>query len=345
MDHDPAEPRLFTLKNRNGLQVAISDYGASVISLLVPDRNGVLANVVLGFDEPSRYLEPHPYFGATVGRFANRIAHARFRLDGHDYELEANDPPHHLHGGKRGFDKVFWKGSLRSGIDGSVVALAHVSEDGDEGYPGALRVSVEYSLTDDDELRISYLAETDKPTVLNLSHHSYFNLGGAGKGNILGHELQIDADFFTPVRPGLIPTGEVRSVAGTPFDFRRSTPIGSRIREADPQLALGPGGYDHNFVLRGAGTDPRRVARLLDPGSGRVMDILTTEPGLQFYSGNFLDGSVTGRGGMSYGQHAGCCLETQHFPDSPNQPAFPSTRLDPGETYRSSTIYRFSVAP
>lgn len=331
-DGRPAD--LYTLRNANGMEVDITNYGGIVTSIRVPDREGEFANVVLGFEDLDGYLGGHPYFGAIIGRYANRIANARFVLDGQEYSLAANDGDNHIHGGIRGFDKVLW--SAETSLDGSLT-LKYRSEDGEEGYPGNLDVEVVYSLTEDNELVIDYSAVTDRATPVNLTNHSYFNLSGDTSGDILDHILEIDSRAYTPVDEELIPTGVLQPVDGTPFDFREPYRIGERIGDI-------PGGYDHNFVLSDAPSElPRLVATLGDPVSGRKMDLLTTEPGVQFYSGNFLDGSIRDGTGHLLGQHAGLCLETQHFPDSPNRPEFPSTILQEGETYTTTTIYRFSV--
>jgi len=327
---------LYILTNPLGMKAAVMTYGATLVSLEVPDRNGRPADITLGFDSLEGYLGAGPYFGATVGRYANRIGGARFVLDGVTYTLAANDGRNHLHGGIRGFDKVVWKAEPVSEEGAVGVTLSYVSKDGEEGYPGNLSCSVTYLLNEKNELNLRYTAVTDKATPVNLTHHSYFNLAGQGEGDILSHELMLNADFYTPVDEGLIPTGEIRSVKGTPMDFTRPKPIGRDI-------ALVPGGYDHNFVVNGQAGDLRLAARLHDPRSGRTMEILTTEPGIQFYSGNFLDGTITGKSGKVYGKHYGLCLETQHFPDSPNKPNFPSTILRPGETYRSVTVHRFTA--
>jgi aldose 1-epimerase len=335
---------LFTLSNGRGAAARIASYGATVVSLQVPDRDGRLDDVVLGFDTLDGYLHhPRPYFGAICGRYANRIRRGQFTLDGREHVLARNDGENHLHGGKRGFDKVVWKARPLPARRGAGVELSYRSPDGEEGYPGNLDVRVTYALTGENALRIDYRATTDRPTLVNLTHHSYFNLDGAGRGDVLAHVLAIRAGRFTPVVEGLIPTGELRSVRGTPMDFTRPTAIGARIDSGDEQLAVA-GGYDHNFVLGRTGARPSLAARLASPATGRVMEVLTTEPGVQLYSGNFLDGTVVGKGGRAYGHRFAVCLETQHFPDSPNQPGFPSTVLRPGETYRSTTIYRFSVA-
>ena len=336
-----AEVRLFTLDNGRGMRATITNYGGIVTSLLVPDSAGQVADVVLGYDSLVGYLLRSPYFGAVVGRYANRVARARFVLDGATYSLAPNDNGNSLHGGVVGFDKVVWEAEPFQDSTQAGVHLRYVSRDGEEGYPGQLTVAVSYALTDSNTLRIEYRATTDQPTVVNLSHHGYFNLAGHDAGDILGHELTILAERFTPIDSLLIPTGELRSVEGTPFDFRTPTAIGARIAQDDPQLRYGLG-YDHNWVLDAGQTrQPRLVATLRDPVSGRTMEVLTTEPGLQFYSGNFLDGTNVGKRGVPYGHRTGLCLETQHFPDSPNRPSFPSTELRPGGAYHSTTIYRF----
>ncbi len=335
---------LITLRSPSGIELDVSTYGGIVTRLLASDRDGNLADVVLGHESLEAYLAGTPYFGAIVGRYGNRIAGGRFTVDGTEYALATNNGPNHLHGGDRGFDKVVWSAEPYSNDSEAGVVLTYVSPDGDEGYPGELSVRVTYALTTTGDLRIDYEATTDAPTVVNLTHHGYWNLAGHGAGYILGHELTVQADRFTPVDEGLIPTGELRPVESTPFDFREATAIGDRIEADDEQLSFG-GGYDHNFVLNGWEHDGalRSAAILRDPVSGRKMEVLTTEPGLQFYSGNFLDGTDVGKGGVVYEHRSGLCLETQHFPDSPNQPDFPSTVLRPGETYRSTTVYRFSA--
>jgi aldose 1-epimerase len=339
-------PDVLTLTNALGMELEVMSHGATVKALRVPDRDGGLDDVVLGFDDPASYLGPHPYFGGIVGRYANRIANGRFRLDGGEYNLTTNDGLHHLHGGPRGFDRRRWTAEAAATDGDPVLRLRYTSADGEEGYPGRLDVQVTYALTRAGEFRIEYEASTDRPTILNLTHHSYFNLEGSQATDILGHELQVDADTFTPVDEGLIPTGERRDVTGTPFDLRRPRPIGEAMKAAEPQLERGHG-YDHNFVLRPPepSMQPRRAARLVAPRSGRVMEVRTTEPGLQLYTGGALDGSIAGKNGRRYGKHAGLCLETQHFPDSPNRPEFPSTRLDPGQVFRSLTVHRFSTTP
>jgi len=330
---------LYTLKNAKGMEADISTYGGVVVALKVPDRSGKLGDVVLGFDDFKGYLIPPPYFGAIIGRYGNRIAHARFTLDGVEYKLAKNDGDNSLHGGTRGFDKVLWKAQQGPG---NSLELTYLSKDGEEGYPGNLSVKVVYTVTDNNELKIDYTATTDKDTVLNLTNHSYFNLKGEGNGNILGHEVMINADKFTPIDKGLIPTGELRSVAGTPFDFRQPHTIGERINENNEQLVLAHG-YDDNFILNRTGPGLSLAARVTEPSTGRVMEVLTTQPALQFYTGNFLDGTIHGKGGKVYGRRSAFCMETQHYPDSPNQPSFPSTELKPGETYHETTVYRFST--
>ena len=329
---------LYTLTNRNGMQAVITNYGGIVVSLTARDRKGAWGDVVLGFDALDGYLKEHPYFGAIVGRYGNRIARAQFALDGKTYRLAANNGPNHLHGGVRGFDKALWTATVQGT---NALKLELTSPDGDEGYPGALRVQVVYTLTEKDELRIDYTATTNKPTILNLTNHSYFNLGGQGAGDVLNHQVKIAARRFTPVDATLIPTGELRDVKGTPFDFTGFHTIGERIGQNDEQIKVGKG-YDHNFVLDSGGKALALAAEVFEPVSGRVMKVQTTEPGVQFYTGNFLDGTVRGKGGIAYGLRAGFCLETQHFPDSPNRPSFPPVVLRPGETFRSTTIYGFS---
>ncbi len=339
---DRAEVSLYTLTNSNGLEISITNYGGIVTRLLIPDRTGEPADVVLGYDALEAYLLDSPYFGSLIGRYGNRIGGARFTLDGVEYSLAANNGENHLHGGLRGFDKVVWSGEPYSTADEVGVRLRYVSEDGEEGYPGRLSVAVTYALTDANELRIEYAAETDKATIVNLTHHGYFNLAGHASGDVLGHELMLNARRFTPIDAGLIPTGELKDVAGTPMDFLAPTTVGARIDQDDEQLRFA-GGYDHNFALDDYDGSLRLAARVREPLSGRVMEVYTTEPGIQFYSGNFLDGSNIGKGDVAYEHRTGFCLETQHFPDSPNKPHFPSTVLRPGDTYKSTTIYRFSA--
>jgi aldose 1-epimerase len=335
---------LATLKNTHGVEVQAINYGAIITSLKVPDRAGKAADIVLGFDRPNVYwaTPPPPYFGAVVGRYGNRIAKGQFVLGRRTYKLVTNNGPNHLHGGTRGFDKILWDMSTKQTPQGSSVVFTRTSPDGEEGYPGNLHVTVTYTLTDADQLIVEYHATTDKATPVNLTQHSYFNLAGEGSGDILGHQLTINADRYTPVDDTLIPTGELAPVQGTPFDFRQPTAIGARINNDNPQLKAGKG-YDHNWVLNSPGAIPGFAARLTDPASGRTMEVSTTEPGLQFYTGNFLDGTIKGKGGHVYGHRAALCLETQHFPDSPNHPNFPSTILEPGKTYDSKTIFTFSA--
>lgn len=333
------EVRIYTLKNANGMEARIMTYGGAVVSLKTPDRDGNMADVVLGFDDLAGYLGDEPYFGALIGRYGNRIGGAKFELDGKLYTLVANDGPNSLHGGKKGFDKVNWK---VESAGAQSLGLSYVSADGEEGYPGQLKVKVTYTLTDHNELRLDYEAVTDKPTVLNLTNHSYFNLKDGGASLILDHVLTLNADRFTPVDKTLIPTGELRPVEGTPFDFRQPTRIGARI-DADNEQIRYAGGYDDNWVINRTGDGLIPAATVYEPTTGRVMEVLTTQPGVQFYTGNFLDGTLIGKGGTAYARRSALCLETQHFPDSPNHPKFPSTVLRPGETYSSTTIYRFSA--
>jgi len=333
---------LFTLTNRNGMEAKITNYGGIVTTLTAPDRNNKYADVVLGFNDLDSYLKGHPYFGALVGRYGNRIAKGRFTLNGVEYKLAVNNGENHLHGGIKGFDKVVWTArSMRTKL-GPALSLTYVSKDMEEGYPGNLTVKVVYTLTNNNELRIDYSASTDKDTVTNLTHHSYFNLAGEGNGDILNHQLLLKASRFTPTDAGSIPTGELRNVQGTPFDFLKSTSIGARINQDEEQLKFG-GGYDHNWVVNGRAGTLRQAASVYESTSGRVMDVWTTEPGIQFYTGNFLDGTLTGKSGKAYARRNGFCLETQHYPDSPNKPKFPTTTLRKGTTYRSTTIYRFSA--
>ncbi len=330
---------LYTLTNGKGMEAGISTYGGVVVAIKVPDRTGKPGDGVLGFDEFEGYLKPPPYFGAIIGRYGNRIAHAKFTLDGVEYTLAKNDGDNSLHGGIRGFDKRLWS-PTRS--DSRSLELTYISPDGEEGYPGKLYTKVTYTLTDNNELRMDYWATTDKGTILNLTNHSYFNLAGQGEGDVLGHQVTILADRFTPVDKTMIPIGELRNVEGTPFDFRQPLTIGERIGSDDEQMVLG-NGYDHNFVLNRAGSGLMPAARVTEPKTGRVLDVLTTEPGVQFYTGNFLDGTIAGKGGKTYGRRAAFCLETQHFPDSPNKPDFPSTVLKPAGQYQTTTVYRFST--
>lgn len=329
------ELQQFTLVNQNGIQVKILNYGGIITSILAPDQNGQPDDVVLGFDQPEAYQEKHPFFGAIVGRYANRIAHGKFTLNGKDYTLATNNGPNHLHGGNHGFDKVMWEPVLYASENR--LKLSYTSPDGEEGYPGNLDVTVAYTLTEDNELRIEYMAATDLPTPVNLTNHCYFNLAGKKADTILDHQVCIRANHYVPVDEDLIPTGEVKPVQGTSFDFKEMKPVHQGLSQV-------PGGYDHTFVL--TKEQPRSLtvaARVYEPQTGRTLRVLTTEPGLQFYSGNFLDGSVTGKGGRKYQKHAGFCLEAQHYPDAPNHPNFPNTILSPGEIYRQTTIYQFGV--
>ena len=340
---DGAEITLYTLTNANGMEVGIINYGAIVASIKVPDRNGKFGDVVLGFDSLDGYEAENPFFGAIVGRYGNRIAKGEFKLDGRTYTLAKNNGPNSLHGGNKGFNKVVWsaRDASKPGLPG--VHLTYISKDGEEGYPGNLTVDVTYTLTAQNELKIDYSLTTDKDTVANVTNHSYFNLSGEGSGDILKHEIMLAADKFTPVDDTLIPTGELKPVAGTPFDFRKPTAIGARIEQDDQQLKYGKG-YDHNWVLnRAAGAAISLAARLHDPSSGRTLEVWTTQPGVQFYSGNFLDGTIHGKSGHVYGLRSGLCLETQHFPDSPNHPNFPTTTLKAGAHFRSTTIFKFSA--
>ncbi|HMO60882.1 MAG TPA: aldose epimerase family protein [Ferruginibacter sp.] len=326
---------LYTLTNANGVQVKITNYGGIVTSWIIPDKNSKPGNIVLGFDSLSNYLAQPPYFGAIIGRYGNRIAKGKFAIEGNSYTLAANNGVNHLHGGNKGFDKVVWEAA--PAVDSTATLTLHyLSKDGEEGYPGNLDVTVVYTLTNSNELLIEYTAQTDKPTIVNLTNHSYFNLTGDISNTILNHTLQINADKYTPVDKGLIPTGELKGVQNTPFDFLQPHTIGERIAKVD-------GGYDHNFVLSRASKDMELVAALSDSLSGRKLEVYTTEPGLQFYSGNFLDGTIKTSNGKSINKYAGLCLETQHFPDSPNQPAFPSTVLKPGEKYHTVTKYKVLV--
>jgi aldose 1-epimerase len=333
---------LYTLTNANGVEMKVTNYGGIVTSLKVPDKYRNLGDVVLGYDNLQDYVKSNPYFGCIVGRYGNRIGKAKFTLNGVGYTLAKNNGDNSLHGGIKGFDKVVWDAQAMVGADSVSVEFKYMSKDGEEGFPGNLSVSVTYALTNDDELKIDYLAATDEVTVVNLTHHSYFNLAGAGSGDILGHELMLAADKFTPVDEGLIPTGELRPVAGTPMDFTQPTVIGDRINQDYEQLVFGKG-YDHNWVLNSGGGSMALAASVYEPKTGRMMKVYTTEPGMQFYAGNFLDGSNIGKGGKAYEFRNGFCLETQHFPDSPNKPDFPSTVLKPGEEYKTTTIYKFSA--
>jgi aldose 1-epimerase len=330
---------IYTLREAGGIEARICTYGGILVSLKSPDRDGHLDDVVLGFDHLDDYLDHNPCFGALVGRYANRIAKGTFTLEGVTYCLAANSGPNALHGGLKGFDKVVWQAARTHAASAPALELNYLSQDGEEGYPGNLRVKAVYSLTADHGLRLDFAATTDKTTIVNLTQHAYFNL--AGKGDILGHQVQIDADRFTPVDSALIPTGELRPVAGTPFDFRRPAAIGARIDQDDEQLQRGDG-YDHNFALNHPIGRLEVVARVSEPATGRVLEVLTTQPGVQFYTGNDLDGTIKGKGGQVYYKRSGFCLEAQHFPDSPNQPQFPTATLQAGAVYRNTILFRFS---
>lgn len=330
---DGREARLYTLTNQNGMEVEITNYGGTVTSIKVPDAEGNFENVILGFDNVDGYVADNPFFGATIGRYGNRIAGGKFELNGEEYQLQINDGNNHLHGGEKGFYKVLWE---TEEVTENSLELSYLSKDGEQGYPGNLEVSVIFTVTDDNGLHIKYRANTDKATPVNLTNHSYFNLSGDPETRILDHELTIAADHYTPVNAELIPTGEIAPVEETAFDFTEPYAIGERIDEIE-------GGYDHNYVLSRSGEGMQTIATLFDPETKREMEVITTEPGIQFYSGNFLDGSLKAPDGTSFIQYSGLCLETQHYPDSPNQPDFPSTILEPGETYHTETTYRFSV--
>lgn len=337
---DGKQVTLFTCTNKNGLVLKMIDYGATVVSMETPDRDGKSANITLGFDKLDGYLERHPYFGSTVGRYGNRIAKGKFKIGDTEYTLATNNGVNHLHGGKQGFDAVMWKGTPVESAAGQGIKFTYTSADGEEGYPGKLDVTVTYTLTNNDELKIDYEAKTDKPTVVNLTNHNYWNLGGAGSGQILGHELMLACDKYVPIDATAIPTGELADVANTPFDFRESHAIGDHINKVK-QPPHETKGYDHCYVINGEAGQLRLAAKVTDPASGRTMEIQTTEPGIQLYCGNFLDGSELGN---NYKQHEAFCLETQHLPDSPNQASFPSTLLKPGDTYKSTTVHKFGVA-
>jgi len=326
---------IYTLKNGRGMTAKITNYGAILVSLSVPDARGNAEDVTLGFEELAGYLGDHPYFGSTIGRYGNRIEKGSFTLQGETYELAQNNMGNHLHGGIKGFNRVMWDAQPVESDQGVGLRLNYLSPDGQEGYPGNLKTQVTYLLTEENELQIHYQAQTDKPTVVNLTNHTYWNLDGQGEGTILDHRLMLDADHYTPVNETLIPTGEIESVKDTPMDFTQPKRIGAEIGEVK-------GGYDHNFVLNGEIGRLKLAAKLSGPDSGRVMEVSTTEPGIQFYTGNFLDGTLTGKDGKVYEKNYGLCLETQHFPNSPNQSNFPSTVLAPGDKYQSTTIYKFS---
>ena len=337
---DGTPVQLYTLRNSRGMEARIMNYGGTVVSLTAPDRHGQYADVVLGYDRLADYIASSPYFGCLVGRYGNRIAKAQFKLNGQTYQLAANNEGNSLHGGLKGFDKVVWQSKSLASPLGPALELTYLSKDGEEGYPGNLSIKAVYTLTEENSLRLDFSATTDKDTVVNLTHHSYFNL--AGKGDVLGHEVYLNASRFTPVDATLIPIGEMRPVKGTPLDFTKSTAIGARINQDDQQLKLGKG-YDHNWVLNKSPGALALAGRVYEPTTGRVLEAFTTEPGMQFYTGNFLDGTLTGKGGWVYQFRNGFCLEPQHFPDSPNQPGFPTTVLKPGQIYKNTIIYKFSA--
>jgi aldose 1-epimerase len=332
--------KLFTLSNKSGTQIKITDFGGTVVSIFTKDRDGNVDDIALGYDSLERYADNAAYLGSLIGRFGNRIGNARFTLDGVEYQLAKNNGENHLHGGNVGFNSVIWDSEELSGEGFSGLKLSYLSRDGEENYPGNLRVDVVYTLNDANELRIEYSAETDKKTILNLTNHSYFNLKGAGNGDILDHVMMLNSGRITPVDDTLITTGEYLDVEGTPLDFRTPTVIGGRIGSDHEQIVLG-GGYDHNWVLDNPGGKLITAARVYEPSTGRILEVDTTQPGIQFYSGNFLDGTAVGKGGAVYNKRYGFCLETQHYPDSPNKPEFPTTELAPGETFSETTIYRF----
>ncbi len=339
---DGQKAKLYTLTNANGMVVKITNYGGVITELWVPDKNGNPGDIVLGFDTLAEYEKDSPHFGCIVGRYANRIANGKFTLDGKEYTLAVNNGKNHLHGGIKGFDKVVWDAHSFENKDGVGLRLHYLSKDMEEGYPGNLDVYVTYTLTNDNEIRIHYEATTDKPTVCNLTNHTYFNLAGQGYPTNAENQLMLNADNFTPIDEGLIPTGEIRSVKGTPMDFTKLTPIGKNIDADDEQIKFG-GGFDHNWVLNKKSDEMLLAAKVFEPTTGRVMDVYTTEPGIQFYTGNFLDGTLKGKDGKVYPHRSAFCLETQHYPDSPNKPSFPSTVLRPGEKYETTTIYKFST--
>jgi aldose 1-epimerase len=332
---------LYTLRNAKGAEARICNYGGIVVSLKMPDRNGSFGDVVLGYDNLDDYVKNNPFFGALVGRYGNRIAKGKFTLDGKEYTLATNNPPNSLHGGPQGFDKKVWKVVKADvGPNGPRLEMTYLSKDGEESFPGNLNVTAAYTLTDDNALRLDFTATTDKDTIVNLTQHSYFNL--AGKGDILGHVVYINADRFTPVDSTLITTGELKPVGGTPFDFRTPTAVGARINDNDEQIRFG-GGYDHNWVINKQPGQLGLAARVTEPATGRVMEVWSTEPGVQFYTGNFLDGTITGKGGWVYQRRNGLCFEPQHYPDSPNHPQFPSVELKPGQTFKNTIMYKFSA--
>ena len=340
---DGSDVEVFTLSNKNNVEMRVLSYGGRIASLRVPDRKGTLGDIVLGFERLEDYLKENPYFGALIGRYGNRIGKGKFQLGGKEYKLAINNGENHLHGGLKGFDKVLWSAKQLPTDDGVVVELTYISMDGEEGYPGNLQIRVTYTLTDENEIKIDYFATSSKVTIVNLTNHSYFNLLGAGEGEVISTELMINADSFTPVDKGLIPTGEIRPVKDTPFDFTKPKPIGQNIYdETNEQIKFG-GGYDHNFALNKGAGGLTKAAEAYEPKTGRVLEVFTTEPGVQFYTGNFLDGTLTGKNGKIYNKRYAFCLETQHYPDSPNKPDFPSTVLRPGEQYKSQTVWKFSA--
>lgn len=333
---------IYTLKNAKGAEARILTYGGIVQYLSVPDKSGKFDDVVLGYDNLQGYIDKTPYFGALIGRYGNRIGGAKFTLEGKTYKLATNNGPNSLHGGVVGFDKVVWTARPMETAQGPALILTYLSKDGEEGFPGNLTVTAIYTLTDDNALKVEFTAQTDKPTVVNLTHHSYFNLAGQGKGDILGHVLYINSDKTTPVDAELIPTGEIADVTGTPFDFRKPTPIGARINDPDKVLQYGPG-YDHNWIVNNPPGKFGLQAKVVEPGTGRVMEVWSDEPAVQFYAGNFLDGTIIGKGGVAYQKRTGFCLEPQHYPDSPNKPNFPSVVLLPGQTFHNTIVYKFST--
>ncbi|MFN0109859.1 MAG: aldose epimerase family protein [Blastocatellia bacterium] len=339
---DGTEVDSYTLTNKNGVEVKITNYGATITSIKAPDRSGKMDDVTLGYDNIAGYLDKNPHLGSLAGRYANRIANGEFKLGGKTITLAKNNGPNHLHGGPNGFYKQLWNATDASSATGTAVRMTYLSKDGEENYPGNLETTVTYTLTDQNELKIDYLATTDKETVVNLTNHSYFNLAGAGSGDVLGHQLKINAKNTTEIDKTLIPTGKMSAVAGTPFDFTKLTAIGARINDKNQQLEIGQG-YDHNFVLDTGGSVTAQAVEVYEPTTGRVMEVFTDQPGVQLYTANHLDGSIIGKGGKTYAKRGGFCLETQHHPDSPNKPNFPTTALKPGEKYQTTTIYKFSA--
>lgn len=331
---------LYTLKNKNSMEVSITNYGGIITKIIVQDKDGNFGDVTLGYDSVEGYIKATPYFGAIIGRYGNRIAKGEFEINGIKYELAKNDGEHHLHGGKKGFDKVLWTADPIYDIENPKLELSYLSKDGEEGYPGNLSIKVTYTLTLNNEIKIDYEAATDKETVCNLTNHAYFNLKDGGKSEILDHKIMINANGFTPIVQGLIPTGDLRDVDNTPFDFREFRQIGSKINDSDAQIELAAG-YDHNFVINGNMGELRIAARVIEESTGRILEVYTEEPGIQFYSGNFLDGSIIGKNKIKYNRRSGFCLESQHFPNSPNIEEFPTSLLKPSEFYRTSTIYKF----